>query len=392
MRVLRILTPVLCLALLAGCAQQVPGQALPVDAAQQQQDSSGSAGNGDSNGPLPSSDLRIAHPRSAGICSLLDRDALQKRGQIEMMGSLGFSGCDFALSYCVLDQVRELPEKERKKQTSPEQEKCLDRVTDPVSGVVDFELSLEDTSLLPKRKALQPEVDVDPVPVNQLREVTMSGHTVLKFPKASRQCSYAVPLHQQAVLMLYVAPRNSSTDGNDLCALAKDVMGTAVKKIASGDVDKMDRPANSLAFVDLCSTIQSEDVAISAVEWSKKYSDDFGRTCIWMAKKHGAPVAKLTVDSSPGLIPAKKRGAKGPDDFVGRPTWTTPGVGEKSYLPAGFCVVTTTHLRDSDVTPEGYAELVEVQYGNTVNSKATEPVACGPTKKIAKSVWPKLPH
>lgn len=386
MRVYSCFTGLVCLLLLTGCTQELSGHALPAESATTDSDSTGEGTTPDSDGAsLPDSDLRISEPSAADICSVTDKDTLRELGEVETSPGVGFNACDIAISECVSGKDPEdMPDKD--KDNLPEdKQKCLENVTDPVTGVVDIQLMLQDTSSLEKAGQLAASPNSDPAAPDKLDELEVAGHTALEFPDEEHACSYAVPLDQDAVLTIHSERRNDSADDNDFCDISHGVLETAVDTLDADEVDELDGPDDSFAFLKLCERIDSDDVTIDGVDWADEFTSDFGRSCQFMDNEHIEASARL----APGAMPSDDyEKSEGPDKLAGRPTWVTDYTEDDSD-ESSFCLVQTPR-KDDPPDPMEPAELATVSVIHDNSDKVADVKPCDEAKSIAKNIWPKL--
>lgn len=388
MRVYSCFTGLVCLLLLSGCTQELSGHALPADSTttDSNSDNTGDNTTPDSDGAtLPDSDLRISEPTAADICSLTDKDALHELGQVETSPGVGFNACDIAVSECVSGKDPEEMSDKDKKRLPEDKQKCLDDVTDSVTGYVDIHLILQDTSALEEDAQLSASPGNDPVPLDELNELDVAGHTALEFPEEEHSCSYAVPLDQDAMLTINSERRNDSADDNDFCDIGTEALETAVDTLDADDVDELGGPDDSFVFMKLCGRIESDDVAIDGVDWSNEFTTDFGRSCQFVDGEHVEASARL----APGTIPSPDyEKSKGPDKLAGRPTWVTDYTDADSD-ESSFCLVQTPR-KDDPPDPMEYAELATVSVIHDNSDEVSDLKPCDEAKSIAKNIWPKL--
>lgn len=391
MRVYSCFTGLVCLLLLCGCTQELSGHALPADSssadsATADNDSTGGNATPDNDGAsLPDSDLRISEPRAADICSLTDKDTLHQLGDVETSPGGGFSACDKAVSECVSGKDPEDMSDKDKERLPKDKQKCLDDVTDPVTGVVDIQLILQDTSAFEEDTQLSASPDSDPVSPDELDELEVADHTALEFPEEEHACAYAVPLDQDAVLTINSERRNDRADDNNFCDISRDALETAVDTLDADEVDELDGPKDSFAFMKLCDRIDSDDVAIDGFDWSHEFTSDFGRSCQFMDGKH----IQVSASLSPGTIPSPDyEKSKGPDKLAGRPTWVTDYTDADSD-DSSFCLVETPR-KDDPPEPMETAELATVSVIHDNSDAVSDVKPCDAAKSIAKNIWPKL--
>ena len=384
MRVYRCLTAVLCLVLLSACSQQIAGQAHPAEVTTTTGGNpSESATPSTSSGPLPAGDLRIPDPRTVDICSALDKDTVQQFGMPKVSSGMRFSICKVALRQCLSEgDPDDLSDKE-KQELPEERRQCLEKVTDPVSGTVELQLALQDTQAGGKPR-LVPAPGTEPTPISDLNEIDVDGHTVLEFPESEDECAYAVPLDNEAVLTVYLHPRDDETEGNALCDIGRTMVETALSSIDANRLNEFNRPESSFAFLDLCDRLEPSDVTFDGIDWSQQVVADFGRGCHYQKDKK----VMLSVTVSPQHLPdTENTPAEGPEKLADKPTWRIPHT-EKDSDEVRSCEMTTT--RDDD-PPEESTKLAETATVRVISGPDAEDLApCDAAESVAKKVWPKL--